>query len=713
MMSASLSDDHKRWLTAERSFNEDYVRWLKERGESLGRMVRSQSRPRNLRWNHPDEGNERYVIEPGPLYGRVVLETPTEGVARCFYIGPLGWLGPHGDYDGDYIVVHWASDPALLFFGRRQGVPMSGSTVLAWRTFVPRQDDIVDFVDDGEPAAFRDCEALRQDFPVPPPPSTSLSHDEGIDDRDSTPHDEDASVMSPNPSAGVAKGQSEFSRSDDSPLEPTTEGNQPVGTGASSHLDSVVGSPEGAPPPEHTGVTEIADDGNLRARDAVIAALERPRTGRLGPVLATMQADQYELVTWPNEVPLIIEGSPGTGKTVIAVHRAAYLVAPERGGGTVGKVLLVGPTRQYVHHVSESLGKLTTGDVRVTSLREVLETLGGLRKPATDERGDREDWVSTSLSLASLVDHTASALRMAGRFGRSPALDRKVLYEELRSRSPLVRSLCEDEDLWSWLGTLESLAVAETKVSRLPLLAYIGVTASVTSTPRFDHLVVDEGQDIGPLEWRVLLDRLHRSDHVTILGDLNQRRSVLTSSTWSELIRDLGLDVGGREPDIRTITTGYRTTRQILEYANQLLPRGKRTVAALRDGPPPRVVKVAADTIDKEAVEQAIGLAKKFPTGQIAVITTRPSKVSDLFRVRGWGRPPISDGWTSEGMTVLVLTPNRARGLEFDGVIVIEPSVVPTIFEHYGALYTSLTRAVKELVVVHSRALPPPLRNQR
>ena len=91
-----------------------------------------------------------------------------------------------------------------------------------------------------------------------------------------------------------------------------------------------------------------------------------------------------------------------------------------------------------------------------------------------------------------------------------------------------------------------------------------------------------------------------------------------------------------------------------------------------------------------------------------------PKGVSDHFRSKGWRRGTLTHSWrrTQDSPNVLVLHPDMARGLEFDGVVVVEPADFPAIIGRHGVLYTSLTRATKELVVVHTKALPRELRTR-
>jgi DNA helicase IV len=690
---------HQSSLTSERAFNEDYVESLKLRARTHARAIRMRVRTRNQFWTGTNEDNGVSTIEPGPLYGRVALNEPIPGVPPVFYIGPSFYQSE----DGNVLVVNWQTPVARHFYEESTVSSSTRPSVRARRTFIPIGEDIQDFVDDGDRIAFEVAAIGPLDIPRPPKVDDKDTSRSAVDDKDTSrsavddrfdlerrldvvSEIEDASTVSP------SRVRSDNLSTPSSPAVLNEDDTIPIVT-------------------EDVGVRP-AHPIALRARAAVIAALDRPRTGRLSPLLATLQADQYELVTWLDDVPLIVDGPPGTGKTVIAAHRAAYLADDSRPGGAVGKVMLVGPTSQYTDQVSDSLGRLTTGDVRVMSVIELLTNFAGLRQIPRDYRGE-DDWLGTSVNLGRLVERTCGELRRAGRLSGTSGLDRKTLFEELKSRSPLVKSLTEDEDLYEWLADLEKLETAEKQIKRLPLLASIGVATSSHSSVRYDHLIVDEGQDVRPLEWRVLLERLSVPAGVTILGDMNQRRSDFTSSSWQELAEIHGLDIGGRGPELRTITTGYRTTREILEFASQLLPRGQRSVTALRNGAEPLVLKVTTDAVVRKSIEQAIDLADRYPLGQIAVITMKPKEVSDGFRTRDWTRTTFHNGWTLRGMTVMILEPNSARGLEFDGVVVVEPSRFPTNLGRNGLLYTSLTRAVRDLVVVYSNSLPSGLRARR
>ena len=107
-------------------------------------------------------------------------------------------------------------------------------------------------------------------------------------------------------------------------------------------------------------------------RGALIAALEAPRTGRLGDVVATIQREQDEVIR--SEMPgvLVVEGGPGTGKTVVALHRAAYLLYTHRFPLEGQGVLVVGPNRLFLAYVEQVLPALGEAGVELAVLADLL-----------------------------------------------------------------------------------------------------------------------------------------------------------------------------------------------------------------------------------------------------------------------------------------------------------------------------------------------------
>jgi DNA helicase IV len=213
-----------------------------------------------------------------------------------------------------------------------------------------------------------------------------------------------------------------------------------------------------------------------------------------------------------------------------------------------------------------------------------------------------------------------------------------------------------------------------------------------------------------PLEW-LLLDEINEADAWTILGDTNQRRSDHTLADWHQVLDVIAIDP---ETPIRKLKRSYRSTKPILDFANRLLPREQRKLDAFQTaGPEPTVTKVRPKEIAETTLREINRLVLAYPLGRVAVISTSPANITAALRGRGW-RTSFNDSqtWEKEGAEVTVAMPDDARGLEFDAVVVVEPSEFPQNLGRKGPLYTALTRANRELSVVHAGSLPDELRRR-
>ena len=122
-------------------------------------------------------------------------------------------------------------------------------------------------------------------------------------------------------------------------------------------------------------------------RGALLAALERGRTGRLGDIVATIQTEQDEIIRAPLGGVLVVQGGPGTGKTVVALHRAAYLLYTHRFPLEGQGVLVVGPNRLYLRYIDRVLPSLGEAGVEQAMLADLVpETIGDRRGSPLAER---------------------------------------------------------------------------------------------------------------------------------------------------------------------------------------------------------------------------------------------------------------------------------------------------------------------------------------
>src|SRR3984885_14674949 len=124
---------------------------------------------------------------------------------------------------------------------------------------------------------------------------------------------------------------------------------------------------------------DAVDESRLAGEAALLASLRRGRTGRMGDIVATIQADQDRIIRADPGGILVVEGGPGTGKTVVALHRAAYLLSPHRKRLARRGILVLGPSATFLRYIDQVLPSLGESDV-------VLATTGSLF-PGVDARG--------------------------------------------------------------------------------------------------------------------------------------------------------------------------------------------------------------------------------------------------------------------------------------------------------------------------------------
>ncbi|MGV9344035.1 HelD family protein [Streptomyces spiralis] len=234
----------------------------------------------------------------------------------------------------------------------------------------------------------------------------------------------------------------------------------------------------------------------------------------------------------------------------------------------------------------------------------------------------------------------------------------------------------------------------------------------VERTHSLGHVVLDEAQDLSPMQYRAV-GRRCSTGSATVLGDLAQGTTPWATRTWEEALAHLGKSEGV----VEELTAGFRVPTDVITYASRLLPHiapGLTPVASVRENPGffeirPAGADAAGDADVVAACEEL--LRNEGSIGLIAADARVPALAEALTAA---GLTYLSPGEETTAETRLTLVPaSLAKGLEYDYVVLDEPQAVvdgePDERTGLRRLYVALTRAVSGLIVTHRAALPPQL----
>ncbi len=152
------------------------------------------------------------------------------------------------------------------------------------------------------------------------------------------------------------------------------------------------------------GLTEPTVHSDLRGYSTLIAAIERGRTGTLGDIVATIQGEQDEIIRSPQSGVLVVQGGPGTGKTVVALHRAAYLLYTHRFPLEDQGVLVIGPNRVFLRYIEQVLPSLGEAGIEQVVLSDLVPGVTFVARGANDDSplGER---VKGDVRMSDVIDH--------------------------------------------------------------------------------------------------------------------------------------------------------------------------------------------------------------------------------------------------------------------------------------------------------------------
>jgi DNA helicase IV len=555
---------------------------------------------------------------------------------------------------------------------------------------------------------------------------------------------------------------------------------------------------------------DAAGDGTAEAvtvvgDGALLATLARAKGPRMRDIVATIQREQDQAIRAPAFGVTYIEGGPGTGKTAVALHRAAHLLYRDRRRYEGGGVLLVGPSVVFMSYVERVLPSLGEDAAELRALGEIVDGIrtdrldppplaalkGSLRmrrlllravregppdapqelrvvyaaevlrlRPGALARLRRELHARIHQPNAAVAEvrqalvaelwrtrpHDVSwdATRFAEEVGDRDEVDRFVaawwpvvapvdvlgwLSDPERVRSAGDGWLSAEECAalaQSWAAMPGGLSVAdvalvdevrvllgEPRPRRRHRRARMGIDfagddirelstmADRLATPRpvrpdnydgYAHVLVDEAQDVSPMQWR-MLGRRGRQASWTIVGDAAQ--SAWPDQAQARQARDEALR--GKRTRRFHLATNYRNSAEIFEFAASVVRR------AVPDADLPRAVRstgtapehrAADETTMSEVIRGVVDDLLAAVDGTVAVImaTQRRSQLVDAGLAGE--RVQITDGM-------------HAKGMEYDGVVVVEPAEIEAESPSgVRVLYVALTRATHRLVTVSTNGYP-------
>ncbi|MFD7991215.1 HelD family protein [Streptomyces mexicanus] len=300
-----------------------------------------------------------------------------------------------------------------------------------------------------------------------------------------------------------------------------------------------------------------------------------------------------------------------------------------------------------------------------------------------------------------------------------PQVDPAKLVLRLLSDADFLAAHAEgiltEEEQKAVLWTRPARSVKSAKWSAADAVLIDEAADLVERTPSLGHVVLDEAQDLSPMQYRAV-GRRCTTGSATVLGDLAQGTTPWATRTWEEALSHLGKPEGV----VEELTAGFRVPTDVIAYASRLLPHiapGLTPVASVRENPgffEVRAIEGEAEGAARDAAVVAACaelLRREGSTGLIAADARIPALAEALTAA---GLTYLSPGEETTAATRLTLVPaSLAKGLEYDYVVLDEPRAVvdgePDERTGLRRLYVALTRAVSGLIVTHSAPLPAQL----
>lgn len=373
-------------------------------------------------------------------------------------------------------------------------------------------------------------------------------------------------------------------------------------------------------------------------------------------------------------------------------------------------VVVVRGSRRWripAYELEEIVGELLARDIRYGAARDALpQRIAHAVLVRMEQAGEApDDRVQDAVARNAAVKAAVKAVW--------PPVDPAKLVLRLLSDADFLATHAEgildhdEQKLILWAKPARSLKAAKWSAADAVLIDEASDLVARTSS--LGHVVLDEAQDLSPMQYRAV-GRRCTTGSATVLGDLAQGTTPWATRSWEQALEHLGKG----DAVVEELTAGFRVPREVIAFASRLLPSiapGLAEVRSVRESPGSLVVRRVGET-DTASVEACVeSLRQEGSVGLIAADARVPALAKALEAA---GMTYLGPGEETTPDTRLTLVPTSlAKGLEYDYVVLDEPAAVvdgePDERTGLRRLYVALTRAVSGLTVVHSAALPEQL----
>ena len=520
---------------------------------------------------------------------------------------------------------------------------------------------------------------------------------------------------------------------------------------------------------------------------SVLPKFDSKKTGEIAEIIQTIDPSQYGLIELPLNHGLIIQGGPGTGKSVVALHRISWLLYNFVSELKSSDILVLGPNKNFITYIENLLPSLGNQNIEYM---EVSNLGSAVKNNLTEEvhvsklKGDNKmsyllrnallckiknlesdlvvnkfydiddqreldddlvipaDLINEKISnilatnnYSNAVDSFKSWLEveLIKRFKAKTTLElnyqiqKKILNDFIKRHLPNFKSTQVLSSLLSSRDYLLEAASFSTKTSEsfspielnslfrksskknkkdfsqsdVPLLDTL---ETLLNGPRkkYRHLVVDEAQDLSPMQLLSIWRRINEQSF-TIVGDLAQSTGSWSRNSWDDVKEILAHNTNIK---IENLEFGYRIPKEILDFVQPLFEALKLNI------PYPKSVKSGFEipatnlvNFDKNwFLDLEKDLQKYINLDQLTAVISTDKILDDIELGLKKSKIKFSRGSIAATRNrVTLMNPEQVKGLEFDAVFVVDPkSIIESSKFGSKLLFVSLTRSTRHLVVIHS-----------